>query len=39
MRFSGFSKTDSFWILTVIAGSGLAVGEMIDILIFPSIKY
>ncbi|BAZ79529.1 MAG: hypothetical protein ACKO9I_09590 [Sphaerospermopsis kisseleviana] len=39
MRFSGFSKTYSFWILTFIAISGLAVGEMIDILIFPSIKY
>ncbi|AFZ56616.1 hypothetical protein H6G54_00475 [Anabaena cylindrica FACHB-243] len=39
MRFSGFNKTDSFWILTVIAGLGLAVGEMIDIWIFPSIKY
>jgi hypothetical protein len=38
MRFSGFSQTDSFWILTVIAGLGLGVGEMIDILI-PSIKY
>ncbi|TAF08295.1 MAG: hypothetical protein EAZ77_07280 [Nostocales cyanobacterium] len=39
MRFSGFNKTDSFWILTLVAGSGLAVGEMIDILIFPSLKY
>lgn len=39
MRFSGFSKTYSFWILTAVAISGLAVGEMIDILIFPSIKY
>ncbi|MGM3305335.1 hypothetical protein ACSQ6I_04985 [Anabaena sp. WFMT] len=39
MRFSGFNKKDSFWILTVIAGLGLAVGEMIDILILPSIKY
>ncbi|MEA5578198.1 hypothetical protein [Anabaena sp. UHCC 0451] len=39
MRFAGFNKTDSFWILTVVACSGLLVGEMIDILIFPSIKY
>jgi hypothetical protein len=39
MRFAGFSKSFSFWILTVVAGSGLVIGEIIDIMIFPSIKY
>jgi hypothetical protein len=39
MRFSGFSKTYSFWILTAVASSGLAIGEIIDIMIFPSFKY
>ncbi|MHC5599981.1 MAG: hypothetical protein ACYTXC_29320 [Nostoc sp.] len=36
MRFSDFNKLDSFWILTVIAVLGLLVGEVIDILLFPS---
>jgi hypothetical protein len=39
MRFSGFNKLDSFWILTVLAVLGLVVGELIDILLFPSIRY
>ncbi|NEU81552.1 hypothetical protein [Nostoc sp. UIC 10630] len=39
MRFSGFNKLDSFWILTVIAVLGLVVGELIDILLFPSSRY
>jgi len=39
MRFSGFDKLDSFWILTVIAILGLVIGELIDILLFPSSRY
>ncbi|MEH2199959.1 hypothetical protein [Nostoc sp.] len=39
MRFSGFNKLDSFWILTVLAVLGLVVGELIDILFFPSSRY
>ncbi|MEH2348073.1 MAG: hypothetical protein V7K55_08730 [Nostoc sp.] len=39
MRFSGFNKLDSFWILTVLAVLGLVVGEFIDILLFPSSRY
>ncbi|QOV21790.1 hypothetical protein [Anabaenopsis elenkinii] len=39
MRWKGFNKTDSFWILTVLALSGLVVGEMIDILILPSSAF
>lgn len=39
MRFSGFNKLDSFWILTVIAVLGLVIGELIDILLFPSSRY
>ncbi|MEJ1939033.1 hypothetical protein WDZ92_53215, partial [Nostoc sp. NIES-2111] len=36
LRFAGFKKIDSFWILTVLAGWGLTVGELIDILLLPS---
>jgi hypothetical protein len=39
MRFSGFNKLDSFWVLTVIAVLGLVMGELIDILLFPSSRY
>ncbi|AFZ26304.1 hypothetical protein Cylst_4205 [Cylindrospermum stagnale PCC 7417] len=39
MRFAGFSKLDSFCVLTVIAVLGLGVGEMIDILLLPSSRY
>ncbi|WP_251957440.1 hypothetical protein [Nostoc commune] len=39
MRLSGFNKLDSFWILTILAVLGLVVGEVIDILLFPSIRY
>ncbi|MBD2387470.1 hypothetical protein [Cylindrospermum sp. FACHB-282] len=39
MRFAGFSKIDSFWVLTVIAVLGLGIGEMIDILFLPSSRY
>ncbi|QLE58562.1 hypothetical protein [Nostoc sp. TCL26-01] len=39
LRFSGFKKLDSFRILTVLAVLGLTVGEIVDILLFPSIRY
>ncbi|MFN6461143.1 MAG: hypothetical protein RMZ41_004770 [Nostoc sp. DedVER02] len=39
MRFSGFTKLGSFWILTILAVLGLVVGELIDILLFPSSRY
>jgi hypothetical protein len=39
MRFAGFNKSDSFWILTILALSGLVVGEMIDILLLPSSNF
>ncbi|PHM07692.1 hypothetical protein [Nostoc sp. 'Peltigera malacea cyanobiont' DB3992] len=39
MRFSGCNKPDSFWIITVLAVLGLVVGEVIDILLFPSSRY
>jgi hypothetical protein len=39
MRFSGFTKLDSFWMLTVLAILGLIVGEVIDILFFASSRY
>ncbi|MEH1909678.1 hypothetical protein [Nostoc sp.] len=39
MRFSGYNKLDSFWVLIVVAVLGLVVGEVIDILLFPSSRY
>jgi hypothetical protein len=39
LRFAGFKKVDSFWIVTVLAGWGLIVGEIIDILLLPSGRY
>lgn len=39
MRFSGFDKLDSYWVLTIIAILGLVIGELIDILLFPSSRY
>ncbi|AUT03547.1 hypothetical protein CLI64_25825 [Nostoc sp. CENA543] len=39
MRFAGFNKRDSFWILTFLAATGLLVGEIIDLSILPSIRY
>lgn len=38
MRFAGFNKIDSFWILTMLATAGLVVGEVVDILFLPSIR-
>ncbi|UKO97798.1 hypothetical protein [Nostoc sp. UHCC 0870] len=39
MRFAGFNKVDSFWILTVLATTGLVIGELVDILLLPSIRF
>ncbi|WGV28635.1 hypothetical protein [Halotia branconii] len=39
MRFAGFNKMDSFWILTVLAGLGLTIGEIVDILFLPSGRF
>ncbi|MEA5567372.1 hypothetical protein [Anabaena sp. UHCC 0399] len=39
MRFAGFNKADSFWILTVLATTGLVVGELVDILLLPSMRF
>ncbi len=39
MRFSGCNKLDSSWVITVLAVLGLVVGEVIDILLFPSSRY
>jgi hypothetical protein len=39
MRFTGFSKLDTFWFLTVLAAFGLGMGEIIDIVLLPSIRY
>jgi len=39
MRFTGLSKLDTLVLLTVLAGFGLVVGEMIDIVLFPSSRY
>lgn len=39
MRFAGFNKIDSFWILTFLAATGLLVGELVDLSVLPSIRY
>ena len=39
MRFAGFSKLDTFLLLTVIAGLGLGLGELTDIVLLPSMRY
>jgi hypothetical protein len=39
MRFAGFNKVDSFWILTVLAIFGLTLGEIVDILLLPSSRF
>ncbi|MEA5506143.1 hypothetical protein VB735_24105 [Halotia wernerae UHCC 0503] len=39
MRFAGFNKADSFWILTVLAGLGLTVGKIVDVLLLPSGRF
>ncbi len=39
MRFAGFSKIDTFLVLTVFAVLGLVAGEIVDIMFLPSQKY
>jgi len=39
MRFAGFNKRDSFRMLTFLAGAGLFVGEVIDLLLLPSSRF
>ena len=39
MRFAGFGKLNSFWVLTILAIFGLMVGETIDIVLLPSSRY
>jgi hypothetical protein len=39
MRLTGLNKLNTFVILTVIAGFGLVVGEMIDIMLLESSRY
>ncbi len=39
LRFVGLSKLDTFLVLTVIAGFGLGVGKMIDLVLLPSMRY
>ena len=39
MRFAGFNQINKFLILTIIAGLGLGLGEIIDIVFFPSVRY
>jgi hypothetical protein len=39
MGLSGFSKLGTFLFFTALAGLGLAVGEMIDIVVLPSSRY
>lgn len=39
MRFAGFRKIDTFWILTVLAALGLSMGEITDIVFLPSSRY
>jgi hypothetical protein len=39
MRFAGFSQTDRFLVLTILAVLGLVIGETIDAVFFPSVRY
>lgn len=39
MRLAGFSQIDTFLFLTILAGFGLGLGEMIDLVLLPSIRY
>ncbi len=39
LRFAGFNKKDTFLLLSAIAGCGLAVGEVIDLVLIPSGRY
>lgn len=39
MRFAGLSKLYTFLVLTAIAGFGLGMGKIIDIMLLPSMRY
>lgn len=39
MRFIGLNKFNKFLIFTILAGLGLTVGEVIDIIFLPSMRY
>ena len=39
MRFSGLNQFNKFLIFTILAGLGLAVGEAIDLIFLPSMRY
>jgi hypothetical protein len=39
MRFAGFSQTDRFLVLTILAVLGLTIGETIDVVFVPSLRY
>lgn len=39
LRFADFNKLNTFLILTIVAGFGLGLGELIDILFLPSSRY
>jgi hypothetical protein len=39
MRFAGFSQLNKFLFLTLTSGFGLGLGEMIDLLLLPSVRY
>ena len=39
MRFAGFNKLNTFWFLIILAGFGLGLGELIDIVLLPSMRY
>lgn len=39
MRFAGFSRLNTFLVLTVLAGFGLGFGEIIDLLFLSSKRY
>ena len=39
MRFAGFSRINTLLTLTLLAGLGLGLGEVIDILFLPSMRY
>lgn len=39
MRFAGFSEINAFLLSIVSAGLGLGLGEIIDIMISPSMRY
>lgn len=39
MSFAGFNKMNTLLFLILLAGFGLGLGEIIDVLVFPSIRY